>query len=117
MKEYIVESESWYKNVKLPNKNEETPNKNEETRRFVDIGDAGAAEAATRAVESFFNGDIKLKSWDKPMSISSAILVREKERGGIWIYYSPRILANAGLHNEARMLHEKIINRNYELKT
>jgi len=51
------------------------------------------------------------------MSISSAILVREKERGGIWIYYSPRILANAGLHNEARMLHEKIINRNYELKT
>ena len=55
MKEYIVESESWYKNIKLPNKNEEN-----EERRFVDIGDDGAAEAATRAVESFFNGDIKL---------------------------------------------------------
>tara|TARA_Y100000310_G_C20120105_1_gene551055 strand:+ start:165 stop:515 length:351 start_codon:yes stop_codon:yes gene_type:complete len=115
MKEYIVESESWYKNIKLPNKNEETPNKNE-GRRFVDIGDDGAAEAATRAVESFFNGDIKLRSWDKPMSISSAILVREKERGGIYVYYSPRILANAGLHDEATKLHEKIINRNYESK-
>tara|TARA_R100000808_G_C2138927_1_gene146906 strand:- start:1466 stop:1774 length:309 start_codon:yes stop_codon:yes gene_type:complete len=99
MKEFTVESESWYKNVKLPN-NKETPNL--------------AAEAATQAVNSFFEGDVKIRSYKKPMSMSPAILVREKNDKGIHLFYTPRILANAGWHDEATSFHKRIINHNYK---
>jgi hypothetical protein len=99
MKEYIVESESWYKNIKVPNNKERIDS---------------SAEAATRAVESFFKGDISLRSYKKPMSMSPAIIVREKGKDGIRIYYTPRILANAGWHDEAASFHKKVIKHNYE---
>ena len=97
---YKVESAGWYMNAMLPN-NTELPDRYQ------------AGEAATLAVNRFFEGAVRLSNIKKPLTI--APLIRVTKNGAEYLFYSPRIIANAGWHNEAILLHEKINLHNYEM--
>ena len=100
MNDYKVESANWHTNVKVPNNIEETQ-------------ESQASEAATIAVNKFFTGSIRVSDIDSPLTIDSIIQVTIK--GAKYLFYSPKILANAGWHEESKLLHKKINADNYQL--
>ena len=100
MNDYKVESANWYTNVKMPNNTEEAQ-------------ESQASEAATIAVNKFFTGSVRLSDVDSRLTIDSIIQVTIK--GTKYLFYSPKILANAGWHEESKLLHEKINADNYQL--
>jgi len=100
MKEYKVESGNWYTNVKLPNNTKEPQ-------------ELQASEAASIGVNKFFTGSVRLSDINDPITIDSIIQVTFKDRK--YLFYSPKILANAGWHEEATSLHKKINMDNYQL--
>ena len=100
MKEYRVQSGNWYTNIKLPNNTEETQ-------------EHQASEAATAAVSKFFVGSVKVTDINAPHNFSD--LIKVTVNGREYLFYSPKMLANAGWHEEADLLHKRIIKHNYEL--
>tara|TARA_Y100001963_G_scaffold107001_1_gene147863 strand:+ start:5152 stop:5460 length:309 start_codon:yes stop_codon:yes gene_type:complete len=100
MKDYKVESANWFTNVKMPNNTEVTQ-------------ESQAMEAATIAVNRFFTGSVRLSDIDSSLTIDSIIQVTIDEAK--YLFYSPKVLANAGWHEESRLLHKKINVDNYQL--
>ena len=100
MKNFKVESANWFTNVKVPNNTEQTK-------------ESQASEAATVGVNRFFSGKVRLSNINRPTTIDSIIEVTVDEVK--YIFYSPKILANAGWHKEASLLHKKINMDNYQL--
>jgi hypothetical protein len=102
MNDYRVESANWFTNVRMPNNTEQTQ-------------ESQASEAATIAVNKFFAGSVRLSDIDSPLTIDSIIQVTMGEVK--YLFYSPKILANAGWHEESKLLHKKINADNYQLDT
>ena len=100
MKNFKVESANWFTNVKVPNNTEQTQ-------------ESQASEAATVGVNRFFSGKVRLSNINRPTTIDPIIQVTVNEEE--YLFYSPKILANAGWHGEASLLHEKINMNNYQL--
>ena len=98
---FTVETANWHKDVAL----EVT-----EKDRHKDA----SMEAATIAVESFFNGDVCIDDISKPHTIDQVIIVKEKDEDYINWLYAPVVIANAGYYKEADLLKQKIIMDNYE---
>ena len=101
MNNYKVESGNWYTNVKLPNNIEQSQ-------------EHQASEAATFAVNKFFVGSVKVTDLNAAHNFSDLIKVTVNNRQ--YLFYSPKMLANAGWHEEADLLHKRIIKRNYKSK-
>ena len=105
VKTYKVKSGNWYKDVQL------------ETKEDIPYRDA-AMEAATIAVENFFQGRVRVHDINSAHTIDAVIIVTGKEYEPDTHYdtylYAPIVLANAGLHEEATLLHQKINLHNYE---
>ena len=106
VKTYKVKSGNWYKDVQL------------ETEKDAPYREA-AMEAATIAVENFFQGRVRVHDINSPHTIDAVITVTGKEYEPDTLYdtylYAPIVLANAGQHEEASLLHRKINSHNYEL--
>ena len=105
IKTYKVKSGNWYKDVQL------------ETGEDIPYRDA-AMEAATIAVENFFQGRVRVYDINSAHTIDPLITVIGKEYEPDAHYhtylYAPIVLANAGQHEEASLLHRKINSHNYE---
>tara|TARA_Y100000592_G_scaffold71311_1_gene110972 strand:+ start:528 stop:845 length:318 start_codon:yes stop_codon:yes gene_type:complete len=100
-KVFTVQTANWHKDVVL----EVT-----EKDRYRDV----SMEAATVAVECFFQGDVRVDDINKPHTIDHVIIVREKDGDYINWLYAPVVVANAGYYKEANVLKQKIIMDNYE---
>ena len=101
MNKFRVESGNWYTNVKLPNNTDESQ-------------EHQASEAATIAVNKFFTGSVHVADINQPHTFADLIKVTVNQRE--YLFYSPKMLANAGWHEESRLLHERIIKHNYKTK-
>ena len=102
---YKVKSGNWYKNVQL------------ETEEGTPYREA-AMEAATIAVENFFEGCVRVCDINSAHTIDPVVIVTAKEyesdaRYDIYLY-APIVIANAGQYKEATLLHQKINLHNYE---
>lgn len=97
---YKVESAGWHTNVMLPNNTKASD-------------EFQASEAATLAVGRFFEGAVRLNDLRKPLTIDPIIKVTKNNRR--YLFYSPKMVANAGWHKEASLLHEKINLHKYKL--
>ena len=102
---YKVKSGNWHKDVQL------------ETEEDAPYRDA-AMEAATIAVENFFQGRVRVHDINSAHTIDPIIIVTAKEYELDTHYdtylYAPIVLANAGWHSEASLLHQKINLHNYK---
>ena len=96
---FKVNSANWFKDIKL------------------EVGDndtyiSALTEAATIAVDCFFNGNVNIRDIHKPHTIDPIIYAVGKEYKNSKKYrhyfYAPMVMANAGYHNEASLLHQKI---------
>lgn len=101
MNKFRVESGNWYTNVKLPNNTEESQ-------------EHQASEAATIAASRFFAGSVHVTDINQPHTFTDLIKVTANQRE--YLFYSPKMIANAGWHEEADLLHKRIIKHNYEIK-
>ena len=99
MNKFRVESGNWYANIKLPNNTEESQ-------------EHQASEAATIAVNKFFTGSVHVTDINPPHTFADLIKVTVNQRE--YLFYSPKMLAKAGWHEESRLFHERIIKPNYE---
>ena len=100
-KTFIVQTANWHKDVVL------------EVTEKDKCKDA-SMEAATIAIECFFQGDVRVDDIDQPHTIEPVIIVREKDGSYINWLYAPVVVANAGYYNDADLLKRKIIMDNYE---
>ena len=100
MNEFKVEAGNWYTNVKLPNNSEEPL-------------ELQASEAGTIAVAKFFTGSVHIKDINHPLRMSPIMTVtlidetKLKSREVRYVFYTPKMIANAGWHEEASLLHKK----------
>ena len=98
-KKFRVNSANWFKDIDLEVNCDDT---------YI----SALTEAATIAVNCFFNGDVKIRDIDEAHTIDSIIYAVGKEYVNSKQYrhyfYAPIIMANAGYHNEATLLHKKI---------
>ena len=100
MNEFKVEAGNWYTNVKLPNNSDEPL-------------ELQASEAGTIAVAKFFTGSVHIKDINKPLGFLPVMTVtfihetKLKSREVKYSFYSPKMIANAGWHEEASLLHKK----------
>ena len=100
---YKVESGNWYTLVKLPNNTEESQ-------------EHQASEAATIGVSKFFTGAVKVTDLNAPHTFGDLIKVTVnnkllKPSRREYLFYAPKILANAGWHEEAGLLHKRMCAR------
>jgi len=123
MNTYKVESAGWYANVDMPNNTNTNVNLPNNTNAIFparlklpnntnEPSALEAAEAATIAVSRFFSGRIRLSDFKKPLTINPIITVTSLNKR--YMFYSPKIIANAGWHEEATILHKKINIHNCE---
>ena len=100
MNEFKIEAGNWYTNVKLPNNSEEPL-------------ELQASEAGTIAIAKFFTGSVHIKDINNPLKmppIMTVTLIDEtklKSREVKYVFYTPKMIANAGWHEEASWLHKR----------
>ena len=98
-KTFRVNSANWFKDIKLEVDDNDT---------YINA----LTEAATLAVNCFFNGDVKIRNINEAHTIDPVIYAVGKEYKSSKKYrhyfYAPIIMANAGYHNEASLFHQKI---------
>lgn len=100
MNEFKVEAGNWYTNVKLPNNSEEPL-------------ELQASEAGTIAVAKFFTGSVHIKDINHPLRMSPIMTVtlidktKLESRAVRYVFYTPKMIANAGWHEEASLLNRK----------
>ena len=106
IKTFKVKTGNWYKDIQLD----------------VEVDSpyrASAMEAATIAVENFFEGRVYIHNINSAHTIDPIITVIGKEyesdhaRYRTYLY-APIVIANAGHYKEATLLHRKINLHNYK---
>lgn len=106
IKIFKVKTGNWYKDIQLEVE-EDSPYR------------ASAMEAATIAVENFFQGRVRVHDINSAHTVDPIITVIGKEyesdhaRYRTYLY-APIVIANAGHYKEATLLHRKINLHNYE---
>ena len=106
LKTFKIKSGNWYSDVQL---------EVEEDAPYRD----SVMEAATIAVENFFQGRVRVHDINSVHTIDPIITVIGKEyesdhaRYRTYLY-APIVIANAGHYKEATLLHRKINLHNYE---
>jgi hypothetical protein len=104
-KVFRVDSANWFKDIELDVDDNDT---------YINA----LTEAATLAVNCFFNGDVKVRDIYESHTIDPIVYAVGKEYKDSKRYrhyfYAPVIMANAGYHKEASLLHQKINMNKYK---
>ena len=104
-KVFRVNSANWFKDISLEVDDNDT---------YINA----LTEAATLAVNCFFNGDVKIRDINEAHTINPIIYAVGKEYKNSKKYrhyfYAPIIMANAGYHNESSLFHQKINMNKYK---